>query len=137
MTRFLASGEISEESIHKTIIQWVRSHPLINEKLVMHFPNEGKRSKRYGRFLQDLGMRAGVSDIYIATPRHGYGGAWIELKSKKGRLSPEQKEFLDDMRQQNYFTAVCFSVDEGINTISWYMLDGFYPIKPEPRLTVS
>lgn len=121
MTNFklLKSGEISEESIQKTVIQWVRNQPKI-KKLVLHFPNEGKRSARYGRVLKDMGLRPGVSDLFIAMPCRGFGGAWIELKSANGVVSIHQKEFLEDMSEQNYFTAICWSIDEAIDTIKWY-----------------
>lgn len=117
--KILKSGKISEEAIHKTVMEWVRAHPYL-KGLVLHFPNEGRRTARYGKLLKDMGMRAGVSDLLIAMPRHGFGGAWIELKSEDGILSSPQKAFLEDMNQQNYFTAVCWSIDEAINIISWY-----------------
>lgn len=120
--KVLKSGTISEETIHKTVMSWVRLHPML-KKLVLHFPNEGKRSLRYGKLLKDMGMRAGVSDLLIAMGRHGFHGAWIELKSENGNLSPLQKDFLEDMSQQNYFTAVCWSIDEAIDTIKWYCLE--------------
>ena len=115
--KLLKSGDISEETIHKTVMEWVRLHPML-KGLVLHFPNEGRRTKRFGGLLKELGMRAGVVDLLIAMPRHGYGGAWLELKSANGILSPLQKQFLEDMSQQNYFTAVCWSINEAINTIS-------------------
>ncbi len=118
----LKSGAVSEKAIHQTVIQWVRAHPKIS-RFIMHFPNEGKRTVTYGRLLQSLGMRAGVADLFIAMHRHNYGGAWIELKSLKGILSPEQKLFLEDMNQQNYFTAICWSIDEAINIIKWYCFE--------------
>lgn len=122
--KLLKSGELSEESIHVTVIQWIRKHPFFNRnkrfKLVMHFPNEGKRSLRYGNLMNDLGMRKGVSDLFIAMAFHGHHGAWIELKSKDGYVSQEQKEFLEDMKEQNYFTAICWSIDEAIDVIRWY-----------------
>lgn len=121
-TKVLKSGNISEETIHKTVIEWVMFHPLLN-KLVLHFPNEGRRTASFGKLLKDMGMRAGVSDLFIAMPKHGFGGAWIELKSIDGVVSTFQKEFLRDMSQQNYFTAICWSIDEAINTISWYCFD--------------
>lgn len=119
MSSYLKSGELSERAIHTTVMEWVRHHPYI-KKLVIHFPNEGKRTPRYGKMLKDLGMRKGVSDLLITMQKHGYGGAWIELKSKDGVLSKEQKEFLADMKAQNYYTAVTWSLDEALDTISWY-----------------
>lgn len=122
MGKRLANGDISEEDIHKTLIQWIRVHPQLKgkEKFFIHIPNEGRRSPRYGRLMKDLGLRSGVSDILIAMPCKGFGAAWIELKSKSGVLSPAQKEFLDDMKRQNYFTAVCYSIDEAMKVIEGY-----------------
>lgn len=117
--RLLKSGEVSEQSIHKATIQWARLHPTI-APYVIHIPNEGARTGRYGNLLKDLGMRPGVLDILIALPRHDYHGAWIELKSRLGILSEAQKEFIADMRKENYFTAVCYSLDEAIATMDWY-----------------
>lgn len=121
-TKVLKSGIISEETIHKTVIEWVGLYPRLR-KLVLHFPNEGRRTLSFGSLLKTMGMRAGVSDLFIAMGRHGFFGAWIELKSEKGILSAEQKEFLRDMGQQNYFTAVCWSIEEAMNVITWYCFD--------------
>ena len=122
MTKLLKSGEISEESIQKTVMQWVALDPVLRQ-CVIHIPNEGKRTSRYGKSLKDMGMRPGVADLFIAMPRKGYNGAWIELKSKNGVLSDTQMEFLDDMRNQNYFTNTCHSIEEAIATISWYCFE--------------
>ena len=114
---YLKSGALSEEGIHKAIMDWVRLHPSI-VKLVMHFPNEGKRTPSYGRMMKDLGMRAGVSDLFISMARHGYHGAWIEFKTPTGVVSPAQKAFLLDMKQQGYYTVVCRSIEDGISESS-------------------
>lgn len=119
---YLKSGELSEESIHKAIMQWVRQQPSI-AKLVLHFPNEGKRSARYGKLMKDLGMRPGVSDLFIPMARHDYIGAWIEIKTSKGIVSKEQSLFLQDMIRQNYFIFVCRSIEMGIKIIQWYCFD--------------
>lgn len=121
--RYLKNGDIAEVSIHTTVLEWASVDPLIKpyRKFILHYPNEGKRSARYGKMLKRMGMRKGVSDLFIAVSRHEYNGAWIELKSVKGVLSQEQKTFLEDMASQNYYTAVCWSIEEAIETISWYL----------------
>jgi VRR-NUC domain len=119
ITKRLKSGAISETSIQKAVMQWVRVHPTLRE-LILHFPNEGKRTEKYGKSLKDMGMRAGVSDLFVAMQRHGYGGAWIELKSKDGILTKQQKEFLNDMAIQGYFTMVCYSIEETLAIIDRY-----------------
>jgi hypothetical protein len=120
--KLLKSGEISEESMHKTVIEWVNLHPML-KGLVLHFPNEGRRTMRFGRLLKTMGMRAGVLDLFVMMGRHGYYGAWIELKSKNGLLSTVQKLFIKDAEAQNYFTTVCFSIEDAIHTIQWYCLE--------------
>lgn len=121
--RRLKNGDIAEKSIHKAIMQWVSVHPKLKEykPFMLHIPNEGKRTLRHGRLMKSLGMRKGAVDLFIAVPRHGFGGAWIELKSANGVLRPEQKQFLDDMKANNFHTDVCWSIEEGIKTISWYL----------------
>ncbi len=121
MPRFklLKSGNIPESEIQKAVIKWVRLQPKIRN-LVLHFPNEGKRSASYGRMLKEMGLRPGVSDLYVAMMRHGYGGAWIELKSQEGVLSVVQLEFLQDMKQQGYYTVVCRSIEDTIKVLEWY-----------------
>jgi hypothetical protein len=123
MTRSrLKSGEASEESIHRALMEWVSINPLTKQfkDFFIHCPNEGKRSYSYARRLNAIGMRKGVADIFIAVPRRGYGGCWIELKSKKGKLNPDQERFLKDMSSHNYSTYVCYSFEEAVKTISWY-----------------
>ena len=90
--RLLSSGEVSEEAIHLAAIQWIRAYPKI-AKLIIHIPNEGPRSRRYGKLLKDMGLRAGVCDLFIAIANHGFHGAWIEIKSRKGVLSNTQQLF--------------------------------------------
>lgn len=121
-TKYLKSGTISEESIQKAVMQWVRLDPVLR-RCVIHIPNEGKRTSHYGTSLKEMGMRAGVPDLFIAMPRHNYNGAWIELKSKNGILNDSQLEFLHDMRYQNYFADTCRSIEEAIATIKWYCFE--------------
>jgi len=120
--KLLKSGEISEQTLHKTVIEWFKNHPNII-RYVIHIPNEGVRTIRYGKHLKDLGMRPGVSDLFIALPRHGYHGAFIELKTSKGILSNSQKIFLEDMQNQGYYSIATYGLDSSLERISWYCLD--------------
>lgn len=120
--KYLKNGDISEESIHKLILNYIGSHPYLFQfkNYILHFPSEGKRTPSYGLLMKSLGMRKGVADLFIAVPKRGFGGAWIELKSAKGLLRPEQMEFLANMKEQNFYTCACWSIDEAIETITWY-----------------
>lgn len=102
------------------IMQWVSFQKKICDDII-HIPNEGARNPSFGAKLKKLGMKRGVPDLFIAVPSNGFHGAWIEVKQPKGKLTKEQEIFLDRANKNGYFTAVVYSVDEGINAISWYM----------------
>jgi hypothetical protein len=113
----------SEKEIHLAVMQWIATHPQVKKfkNLIIHIPNEGERTFHFGKLLKDLGMRKGAADLFIAHANHGFHGAWIEIKKHNGRLSTEQKIFLLDMDEQGYFTAVCYSIEECIQNILWYL----------------
>jgi hypothetical protein len=67
------------------------------------------------------GQTSGVSDICIPVPMRGYHGAWIELKIKPNKLSPEQAEFLADMAKAGYWTATAWDIDELISMTAAYL----------------
>lgn len=84
------------------IMNWLKTyHPEI-EKYTYHFANERKCTPQQGLLLKNMGVKRGVSDIFIAVPRGDKSGLWLELKAGKGRLSKEQRKFLADMREQGY-----------------------------------
>ncbi len=83
-----------------------------------HCPNGGQRSIVTAKRLRAEGLKAGVPDILIFTrppkvvPARG---AAIELKREKGgRLSPDQKQWLKDLEDNGWVTAVCCGLDEAL-----------------------
>jgi hypothetical protein len=78
---------------------------------VHHFANErwlgnNPSALQAGRKLKRMGVKAGVSDIFVAVPKNGKGGLWIELKVGKNKPSPAQTAFLERKRERGY-EAVC------------------------------
>jgi len=54
-----------------------------------HVPNEGKRSIYYHAKMKRMGLKSGCPDLIIEYPEGKI--LYIELKTKKGRLSDSQK----------------------------------------------
>jgi hypothetical protein len=85
-------------------------------------PNGGNRNVITGAKLKAEGVKRGVPDILIFEDWHKYlpyaifkgHGIAIELKFGKGRVSKEQKEWLENLKKRNWKTAVCRSIDEVI-----------------------
>lgn len=120
-------------------------------KYLMATPMGGKRQLLEAIALKRQGAKAGVSDLFLAypryysnyeidnSPRYGknfnclvrlwpfYAGLWLELKSKNGKLSEAQEEWLDLMQRVGYSTAVAYSLEEAKQAILDYVgiKDGF------------
>lgn len=112
---------ISEEEEQIVAMDWLRlQHPEVAE-CTWHTANERKCSYYRGYRLKRLGVLKGVSDIFMAWPIGKYHGAFIEVKSKKGRATPEQLEFLDRMFKKGYYTKLAYGADQVINTMKDYL----------------
>jgi VRR-NUC domain len=89
--------------------------------LLFSIPNGGKRSKAVAGKLKAEGVKAGVSDLFLPFAARGYHGIFIEQKTKEGRLSETQMDFLEDVSQQGYCAAVGYGADRTIEILEWYV----------------
>ncbi len=102
-------------------LQWLQLQYPFVYRCTFHIANERKTSPQYGRYLKMLGVKAGVSDLFIAYPSGEYHGMFIEMKSRTGKPSPIQIEFLDLMRTQGYYSIICYGADEAIAVTKQYL----------------
>lgn len=71
--------------------------------------------------MKRAGYVKGVPDMQIMESRHNYNGLFLELKTKKGRLSPHQKEWIEDLNDRGYLAKCCYGLDEALDLIDWYL----------------
>lgn len=119
----LFKQRISESAEQITIFEWAAfcsgRRPELN--LLFHVPNGGERSaSEAGRFKAE-GVKSGVPDLVLPVARSGYHGLYIELKASDGVVSDKQEEWIDMLKQQSYYAAVCYGADEAITTIENYL----------------
>lgn len=89
---------------------------------VVHIPNEGKRSERYGAELKRLGMRKGFPDLFIPQAKKGYHGLFIELKRDITRKpTKDQLEWIAKLNGAGYYATVCYGADAAIKEIKKYI----------------
>ena len=86
-----------------------------------HVANERNCSPRRGAFLKSQGVQSGVPDICIPVPMGNYHALYIEMKSKSGRLSANQKRWISILRKHGNYAEVCYGADQAIELISQYM----------------
>ena len=92
-------------------------------KLLHHIPNGGQRNKATAIALKRQGVKAGVPDLMLPVSRLGYHGLYIELKKSDHTNRPTklQREWLEALEQQGYFTAVCYGYDEAVQKLTEYL----------------
>lgn len=87
-----------------------------------HIPNGGSRDKREAAKLKAMGVKPGVSDLCLPVKRGAYSGLYIELKKLKGgKVSPEQREWLDHLRSQGFGAMVCYGWIEARDVLIEYL----------------
>lgn len=120
-----------EHQIQSACVRWFAyQHPEL-KGLLFAVPNGGARNKATAGKLKAEGVVAGVSDLILLVPQwfttwrgqQGclYAGLCIEMKTAKGRQSPDQKEWQSKVESYGYKYAVCHSLDEFINEIENYL----------------
>lgn len=110
---------MTEIQHHIGLMSWAKTQPILDEYLI-HIPNGGYRHPLEALKLKKMGVKAGVSDLFIAYPNPNYHGLWIELKSEVGHLSFEQKKWLKLMADVGYATAVSYTIDETYDILQSY-----------------
>jgi hypothetical protein len=77
------------------------------ELALLHaIPNGGDRHPTVAARLKAAGVKPGVPDICLPVPRGDWHGLYIELKTRRGRVSAAQREWLTALARQGYRTAV-------------------------------
>lgn len=106
------------------ICEWLRQlHPEIP---YIHIANERQTNPVFGRILKRMGVRKGVSDLFLPKPNDTFSGLWLELKSPTEKLSLNQIIFMNEMIDLGYAAHAAYSFDEAI-----LIIRNFYYIPDE------
>ena len=84
---------------------------------ILAIPNGGARNIVTAVNLKAEGVRSGVPDLLVPA-----WGLWVEMKrSKGGRLSPEQKDWIEYLQSIGQTVIVAKGADDGINQITEFL----------------
>lgn len=110
-----------EAAEQRALIQWSQ-HNTITSKYLFAIPNGGFRNAREARNLKLQGVKAGVSDLFLAYPVPPKHGLWIELKRcSKYVVSEAQRKFIELMRSVGYAAEIAVGWEEAKNIILDYL----------------
>lgn len=92
------------------VAEFERRYPLIR---LFAIPNGGHRHKQTAKNLKLEGVRKGVPDLFIPEIL-----TWVEMKRQKGgRLSPDQKEWIEYLESIGYTVIIGYGAVDAINKI--------------------
>ena len=110
---------MTEAQHHIGLMSLAKTQPILDEYLI-HIPNGGYRHPLEAIKLKKMGVKPGVSDLFLAYPNRIYHGLWIELKSEKGKVSAEQKHWLKLMAEVGYATAISYRIENPYDILQDY-----------------
>lgn len=107
-----------EDQEQRQLIQWCRTDP--RYQYLFHIPNETVGGQGWLVRNRQMGVKAGVPDLFYPVPAHGYHGLFVEMKAKGGRLRPEQKRWIQTLRQLGYKCVVAYGWEEARRELEEY-----------------
>ena len=120
------SWQPTEEQEQAAVMEWAmlmeKQFPEL--RLMMHIPNGGLRSKSEAVRFKRLGVKAGVPDLFLPVARGGFHGLWVEMKRQKGgRLSEDQKAWLDALTAEHYLAVRADGAEQACDVIYKYLTE--------------
>jgi len=86
-----------------------------------HLAGDAKQRAIKMHIMKKEGLKVGVADLFLPVARNGKHGMYIEMKTKKGKVSENQNEFLSDMASNGYHCVIAHGATEAIEEITEYM----------------
>lgn len=117
---------LNDESGHQeALFEWAdyNTGRMPELEYMHHIPNGGKRDGATAAALKRQGVKAGVPDICLPVPKGEYHGLYIELKAGKNTATEKQRNWLNFLQNQGYYTAICYSWQLAAELIEGYLLN--------------
>lgn len=110
----------SEHAIQVALVQYLE-YQCRPDVYWFSIPNGGLRNIRVAQKMKAEGLKPGVADLCFMLPNGR--AAWLELKTKIGRLSDHQMGFKARCEALGHLWAMARSVDEAIPHLNaWNVL---------------
>ena len=112
----------SEDQIHELVADWLRlAYPPGNKLGVAWYSVEHRnaKSKKEGWERGKRGVKAGIPDIHLYHCERAY---LIEMKSKIGYLSNDQKDMHKELRNAGVRVGVARSLDHVIDVLLMWQI---------------
>jgi len=109
-----------ERELQKLCVGWFRTK-YGDEYILHHSPNGGYRNKVEALNFKKMGVQPGFPDLFLAVPKAGYHGLFVELKSGTGKLTKYQKNMLEKLKSQDYYCLVINNFNDFRDEVEKYL----------------
>lgn len=115
--------KVSESVEQQNLFRWANfadcKYPEL--QLLYHVPNEGKRTAQNGTRMVAEGLKKGVPDLCLPVSRGDFHALYIELKATGGKVSSDQKRWLELLAREGNYTKVCYGWEDAKTAIIEYL----------------
>jgi len=112
-----------EHLLQVSCVKWFRLQYPNLASLLFAIPNGGLRNIKVATKLKAEGVLAGVPDLFLAFPKHGLHGLFIEMKYGKNTVTDSQREMMMKLSEAGYWCVVVYNFDQFTNEIQNYLHD--------------
>jgi len=120
----MKSPTYTEHVEQRSLVTWaaLQSKTIRELESLFSIPNGAHVSLPQAGKLKSEGLKSGVPDLFLAIPRHGYAGMFIEMKRITGGVVSEaQKEWHKRLSDNGYHVVVCKGFDAAKEAILNYL----------------
>ena len=110
---------MTEHDHQRILVAWFRAN--YPDMILFAIPNGGTRDTITAKRLKREGVLAGVPDLFLATPRQGKSGLFLEMKSATGRPTAAQHAMITRLRSFGYECRVCWGYEEAKVAVVEYL----------------
>ena len=129
MARINVAGTGSESQEQAQLIAWWKAvgQRLAPNVVLAAIPNGGARDAITGARLKREGVVRGMPDLVLLCARSGRHALFVEMKTKRGRVSESQRGLFPLLEAQGYGVAVCRGWREAADTVEAYLAGRWEP----------
>ena len=111
----------TEESEQVALFEYAAYQREPEWSLLFSIPNGGYRKLKTGARLKRTGLKSRIPDIFLPVGKGMYNGLFVEMKSDRGTVQKNQKEWHTTLRTQGYRVDVCRGCGPAVRTIEGYL----------------
>jgi hypothetical protein len=110
-----------EHELQRACVDWFALAYSEHNGMLFAIPNGGYRHLSVARKLRAEGVVSGIPDLFLAIPRNGFPGMFIEMKVGRNKPTQMQTFRMKQLTRRGYKCVVCRSLEQFMDIIEKYM----------------